>query len=742
MSWRTSARPAVIVAESMRRLPEPPFTPAPPIGTHPASVAAAIARALAPAVDPASAPPWLRESQRVSFARAMGALRRHRVALVADPVGSGKTWIALALAHAASEDGAVVIAPAILRDQWRRCAERAGVAVTVQTHEAWSRRPAVLPPGLIIVDESHRFRHSHIRRYANLSRAVVGREGVLLTATPAVNRLADVAHQLLLFGRDDCLAGAGIPSLLEVLERDEAPPPLADLIIAGSRATGRPTTRERAVAAGDEEMAEARAILVQLDRLRLSPSPAVSALIAGVLVAALASSRAALLAALGRYRHLLLQSADASRAGLRLGRRALGALIGPDAEQTVLWPLLDLAGDGTDLVADDLPVLDAMIAPIRERGPEPKVRRLVEALTGAEAAIVFSGSRATVDMLRRTLTPVSRTAWVSGAGAGIGAMRLARRDVLRWFGPRAPTPALGPRVLVATDVAAEGLDLQRADRVIHYDLPWTAVRLDQRAGRAVRLGSRHRDVEVVTLLPPGLLEDRLRLLARLARKRPLPARLGLGPAAEPVWTWRSDLHARFAAEPCRGAAEIASDHEADLVVVEFTAGDEVVSTLALARRSGEGWTGDHALVGGILNRAAQAPSRGTDPAAVARVLAAAHRAVRVALLGASGALWRIRPIHGANVVALRRVQQFAAEAIRRRDRTALALADRGIAFLRRGHTAGERGLASALAASDPAALADLLSGLPRPDTVPPPLRTRIVGVVLLRNRRDEPATGD
>jgi len=732
MPWRTSPRPAVIVAESLRRLPDPPLVPSPAIGASPSGVAAAIARSLAPGVAVEPGPPWLRESQRVTYARALAAIRKFRVALVADPVGSGKTWIALALARAVSEEEAAVIAPAVLRDQWERCAARAGVDIVVQTHEQWSRRAGSLPPGLVIVDESHRFRHPYIRRYGNLARALLGREGVLLSATPAVNRLADVAHQLLLFGRDDCLAATGTPSILEAAERDEAPPPLADLIVTGSPAPGRPLVIERTIAPSDAEEADATETLLALERLRLSPSRPVSALIAGVFASALASSRAALLAALGRYRNLLLQSMDASQAGFRLGRRELAALLGPDTEQTVLWPMLELAAGESDLVGDDLPTLDDCIQSIRERTPEPKLTRLFQELGDGRVTVVFTGARATLDLLRRTLTPASRVAWVSGSGAGIGPVRMPRREVLRWFGPRAPRHELGPRILVATDVAAEGLDLQRAGRVVHYDLPWTAVRLDQRAGRAVRLGSMHEGVEVVTLLPPPRLEARLRLLARLARKRPLPARIGLGPSPEPVWTWRGSLSSRFTDEPCRGAAVVAGETEADLVAVELYADDQTVAAFALGRMAGEGWTSDHALLDLILEAAVRGRSLPTDPAVVARVLATVQRPIRTALLGASGALWRIRPVHGSAGTALRRIQGYARDAIRRRDRTALALADRGIAFLRRGQTAGERWLASELARADPDGLADLLAATPRPDRATPPLRARIVGVVLVR----------
>jgi superfamily II DNA/RNA helicase len=42
------------------------------------------------------------------------------------------------------------------------------------------------------------------------------------------------------------------------------------------------------------------------------------------------------------------------------------------------------------------------------------------------------------------------------------------------------------RVLIATDVLSEGLNLQDATRLINYDLHWNPVRLMQRIGRVDR----------------------------------------------------------------------------------------------------------------------------------------------------------------------------------------------------------------------------------------------------------------
>jgi superfamily II DNA or RNA helicase len=46
----------------------------------------------------------------------------------------------------------------------------------------------------------------------------------------------------------------------------------------------------------------------------------------------------------------------------------------------------------------------------------------------------------------------------------------------------------GVQVLVATDAAGEGINLQRAHLMVNYDLPWNPTRLEQRFGRIHRIG--------------------------------------------------------------------------------------------------------------------------------------------------------------------------------------------------------------------------------------------------------------
>jgi ERCC4-related helicase len=55
------------------------------------------------------------------------------------------------------------------------------------------------------------------------------------------------------------------------------------------------------------------------------------------------------------------------------------------------------------------------------------------------------------------------------------------------------------KILIATDVASEGLNLQFCDTVINYDLPWNPMKIEQRIGRCHRFGQ-ERDVWVYNLL--------------------------------------------------------------------------------------------------------------------------------------------------------------------------------------------------------------------------------------------------
>ncbi|MEM3536259.1 MAG: helicase-related protein [Candidatus Bathyarchaeia archaeon] len=61
------------------------------------------------------------------------------------------------------------------------------------------------------------------------------------------------------------------------------------------------------------------------------------------------------------------------------------------------------------------------------------------------------------------------------------------------------------RILVATDVIAEGVNLQVANIVVNYEIPWSLIKLEQRIGRVWRLGQK-KDVEAYTLFMDNIAD--------------------------------------------------------------------------------------------------------------------------------------------------------------------------------------------------------------------------------------------
>lgn len=74
------------------------------------------------------------------------------------------------------------------------------------------------------------------------------------------------------------------------------------------------------------------------------------------------------------------------------------------------------------------------------------------------------------------------------------------------------------QMLIATDVLAEGLNLQDCNLIINYDLHWNPVRLIQRFGRVDRIGTEHDVIYGFNFLPEVGIERNLGLRERLHRR--------------------------------------------------------------------------------------------------------------------------------------------------------------------------------------------------------------------------------
>lgn len=99
-----------------------------------------------------------------------------------------------------------------------------------------------------------------------------------------------------------------------------------------------------------------------------------------------------------------------------------------------------------------------------------------------EKLIIFTEHKDTLNYLAEKIRSLLGNAEAVVTIHG-GMLRDERRKVEQLF-----KQDKGVRILLATDAAGEGINLQRAHLMINYDLPWNPNRLEQRFGRIHRIG--------------------------------------------------------------------------------------------------------------------------------------------------------------------------------------------------------------------------------------------------------------
>ena len=258
---------------------------------------------------------------------------------------------------------------------------------------------------------------------------LLGRPVLLLSATPVVNRLDDLAHQLLLGVRDDALLAEGVVSLRTALaagtgvfgagagrgrgHRQRGSTALAGLRgkcgEPGGRRSGRPSARAARAA-------------------QLSHHSPTAALVRGVLQRGIASSPAALAGALRRYRTLLLNARDAWQAGRALSRAELREFAGELDNQLVMWELLAQTGGGGRAGAGRSRRARGHGGGGRRRGRGRRSEGRTPAGDSSDGrpTLVFATRRETVRHLRDLLAPPP-VAWCTGERAGLGVPRYPGR---------------------------------------------------------------------------------------------------------------------------------------------------------------------------------------------------------------------------------------------------------------------------------------------------------------------------
>ena len=671
-------------------------------------------------------------------------------------MGLGKSYVALAVALARREPFALVV-PAVLVSQWRGLLDRFGTQETpIITHESLSvstARPTDRPTAaFVVIDEAHRFRNPDTNRYRALARLVVGSRVLLVTATPIHNCVADLLHLLRLFLRDHALAALGVPSLRNAARREAdrslAHAAVARVIVARSRAhvqTGYaggpvsmvfPRSTTEALRAGPASEALIADLAGGVAALRACGGAA--PLLRLMLLRRLGSSLAAFRTALTRHDAYLDLAARAATEGRALTPREFQRCFPRAAEsdiQLVLFPLLlDEADRGpAQFAADRHTVARLRDLLARAPGGDPKADGLERLLSARPAkTIVFTDAQPTARYLLQRLRHY-RVAAVFGHVGRFAAGDAPRQEVLRAFAPRAqggprPPAALETDVLIATDLLSEGLNLQDAERVVHYDLPWSPARLAQRVGRIDRLGSAHASISTVTFLPPPPLARALAIEERLARK--IGAQQVAGTNGRLDWC---DLLAPLASSPgsapVGSCAAVVGEQPCTVLVVRIA---KLVEAIVV---EGETARTNPAAAARILATVGGADPAVLDRALLQQALDTAAPLIRSRLAAVQDARWRASDRDRFARRLIPWVLSAARRAARRGDGEQLAALDALVSRLASGMTAGEELLLEDLLSSQqPLLVQDLVAwhhALPTADGGDSSIEVKLVAALMV-----------
>jgi SNF2 family DNA or RNA helicase len=420
------------------------------------------------------------------LAAARRALRQLRGrAILADEVGLGKTieacLILSELSYRRLLRHTLILVPPGLVEQWAEEVDRKfALPSLILGSEAWERclRPWDAPLiiaslatarrsrwcdavtgvdwDLVIADEAHRVRNPQSAS-AKLVKALRTRRLLLLTATPVENRLEDLFHLV-------NLVRPGLLGTQQAFRRTYAARKAGEF--AGNVDALQRQMRQVMIRHRRSEVA-----LMLPKRLAqtipVPPGPPESSLYAAVSQ---------------RVRETARDASQTEKFALRAILRAAGS--SPRALRASLerrrWD--DLAAHAASIeTVQKAVVLFELIDRHRRRD---------------EKVIVFTAFRPTLEMLTELAAPRVPVAVYHG-----GLDRKSKVETIRSFEADVP-------LLLTTEAAGEGRNLQYCHVMINYDLPWNPMQIEQRLGRIHRIGQQH-DVMLTNLVGVGTIEERI-----------------------------------------------------------------------------------------------------------------------------------------------------------------------------------------------------------------------------------------
>ncbi|HDR14297.1 MAG TPA: DEAD/DEAH box helicase, partial [Desulfobacteraceae bacterium] len=437
-----------------------------------------------------------------------------------------------------------------------------GHIVVCSLHFASSRAAEIKPIqwDFVVIDEAHKLRNAYRqsnRIGQNIRWALEDRRKVLLTATPLQNSLLELYGLSTII--DDRIFG-DLPSyrtqyvnlggnLQELRERLEAfcMRTLRSQVVEYIQYTERRLiTRPFKPTDQEHKLYEAVSEFLKRDDTYALPHQQkhLTALIVRKL---LASSSQAVAGTLEVMRDRLIAMRDQAKAEATLAERIIED---EEIEEDLLDEIFNDEGNapGNEIATDDekpikvdkqklgaeIEELTRYINWARSIGIDTKTRALLKALeigfcemenpNAPQKAVIFTESRRTQNFLRDFLEsngyagsvvtfngtnrePQSTRIyelWLESnkkSGRISGSRPIdVRTAIIEHFRDNAP-------IMIATEAAAEGINLQFCSLVINFDLPWNPQRIEQRIGRCHRYGQKH-DVVVINFLNERNAADR------------------------------------------------------------------------------------------------------------------------------------------------------------------------------------------------------------------------------------------
>lgn len=142
-----------------------------------------------------------------------------------------------------------------------------------------------------------------------------------------------------------------------------------------------------------------------------------------------------------------------------------------------------------------------------------KLRELIEsAQYQNEKLLVFTEHRDTLDYLTQRFEALGYTGQIAHIHGGMAVEERERQRIFFMSPEMRRSQGVknhddpSARIMLATDAAGEGINLQFAWIMVNFDIPWNPARLEQRMGRLHRFGQRHPEVRIFNLVAENTRE--------------------------------------------------------------------------------------------------------------------------------------------------------------------------------------------------------------------------------------------